>query len=78
LGKHFLKGYGPISSVEVEMLPVAIAQLSLFFLCTESFVADPVRELQEQKKISDFLLQLDAKINIEQEKLQSLVSLKKG
>ncbi|RAK13853.1 hypothetical protein B0I26_1463 [Anoxybacillus vitaminiphilus] len=68
LGKHFLKGYGPISPVEVEMLPVAIARASLFFLCTASFVADPVGELQEQMKVQkpyiDWLLSDAGKLSI--------------
>lgn len=51
LGRSFLNGYAPLTSVEIEMLPVAIAKASLFFLCTASFVPDPVRELQQQMKI---------------------------
>ncbi|MET3846893.1 phosphotransferase [Paenibacillus sp. OAE614] len=50
LGRSFLNGYAPLTSVEIEMLPVAVARASLFFLCTSSFVSDPVLELQQQMK----------------------------
>lgn len=65
---HFLKGYGQISFVEAEMLPVAIARTSLFFLCTASFAANPVRELQEQIRVQkpyiDWLLSDNGKSSI--------------
>ncbi|RIW32054.1 hypothetical protein D3H55_14380 [Bacillus salacetis] len=48
--KHFLKGYGSLTGIEVEMLPVAMARASLFFICTASFVSNPVLELQVQLK----------------------------
>ncbi|MBS4201407.1 phosphotransferase [Bacillus sp. FJAT-49732] len=68
LGRHFIKGYGPLSRIEVELLPIAIARASLFFLCTASFVADPSSELQEQIKVQkpyiEWLLSSDGKSSI--------------
>ncbi|MFE7083277.1 phosphotransferase [Priestia megaterium] len=51
LGSSFLNGYGALTSVEVEMLPLALARVSLFFLCTASFNVDPAQELQKQMKV---------------------------
>ncbi|MCJ8007382.1 phosphotransferase [Lederbergia wuyishanensis] len=68
LGRHFIKGYGPLSLIEAELLPLAIARASLFFLCTASFVADPVLELQKQLRVQkpyiEWLLSADGKASI--------------
>ncbi|MBS4196561.1 phosphotransferase [Lederbergia citri] len=68
LGRHFLRGYGSLSIKEVELLPLAIARASLFFLCTSSFVANPAHELNkqiiEQKPYIEWLLSPDGKMRI--------------
>jgi len=48
IGRNFLDGYGDLSPVERALLPTALARASVFFLCTASFTADPVRELALQ------------------------------
>lgn len=68
LGRQFLKGYGPLSTVEMELLPVAIARASLFFVCTASFVTDSAHELKvqlkEQKPFIKWLLTREGKLNV--------------
>ncbi|OIK09580.1 phosphotransferase [Bacillus sp. MUM 13] len=70
LGEHFLKGYGPLTTSEIELLPIAIARASLFFLCTASFVANPGRELNEQMQVQkpyiEYLLSDNGKTSIKQ------------
>jgi len=68
LGKAFLQGYGVISQAEKNLLPVAIARASLFFLCTASFTPDPaqelVRQLENQEPFIEWLLSADGRSEV--------------
>jgi len=48
LGEGFLQGYNELTYEEKNILPIAIARASLFFICTASFISNPVIELRDQ------------------------------
>ncbi|CAM3564386.1 phosphotransferase [Marinicrinis lubricantis] len=44
----FLKGYGPLTDAEADMLPTAIAIIALFFLCQAAHAANPQAKWKSQ------------------------------
>ncbi|MEW9124068.1 MAG: phosphotransferase [Thermotaleaceae bacterium] len=46
--KPFIQGYGELVEKEKEILQIAIARISLFFLCTASLSQDPIQEIHRQ------------------------------
>ncbi len=45
---HFMKGYGLLSHEEIQLLPLEIARISFFFICTSSLSLNPEYELNNQ------------------------------
>lgn len=46
IGKAFLQGYGALTNKEVELLPLEIARINYFFICTSALASNPKQELK--------------------------------
>jgi Ser/Thr protein kinase RdoA (MazF antagonist) len=44
----FIEGYGPLTEHEVEILYLAVARISFFFLCTASFSKNAILRINQQ------------------------------
>lgn len=44
IGKAFLQGYGPLTNKEIELLPLEIARINYFFICTSALASNPKQE----------------------------------
>jgi len=63
LSKPFMRGYGPLTEQERNILQVAIARVSCFFICTASLSTNPVvqinRQLEQQVPFIKYILSKD-------------------
>jgi Ser/Thr protein kinase RdoA (MazF antagonist) len=48
IGKAFLQGYGALTIKEIELLPLEIARINYFFICTSPLALNPKQELKNQ------------------------------
>lgn len=48
LGKSFLEGYGRLSPQEIEILPLEIARINYFFICSSALTRNPIEEVNRQ------------------------------
>lgn len=48
IGRAFLNGYGALSNSEIELLPLEIARINFFFICTSALALNPKQELKNQ------------------------------
>ena len=64
----FLQGYGPLTEQEINILRIAVARVSLFFLCTASFSKNAVDRVEKQLKVQvpfiEYVLSKDGKKRI--------------